>query len=86
MAESRPLPKTRARSAPKDRPQSRRGRLASRLAPPAIGAPRSRRQHIKDRALAVESDLSDSMGVGGQELDAITDLLGDALDDLLAGS
>jgi hypothetical protein len=45
-----------------------------------------RGRYIKDRALAVESDLSDSMGVGGQELDAITDLLGHALDDLLAGS
>ena len=53
---------------------------------PQSARPVDRRQHIKDRALAVESDLSDSMAVGGQELDAITDLLGDALDDLLAGS
>jgi hypothetical protein len=36
--------------------------------------------------LAVESDLSYDILVGDQELDAITRLLGDALDDLLAGS
>jgi hypothetical protein len=48
--------------------------------------PRRRYQHSEDRALAVESELSEGMVVGEQELDAITDLLGGALDDLLAGS
>ena len=43
-------------------------------------------QHIKDLALGLESDLSSDMAVGDQELDAITRLLGDALDELLIGS
>lgn len=86
MAESRLLPKTCARSGPEERPQRRRGQLDPRPAPPAICTPCRRYQHIKDRALAVESQLSEGMVVGEQELDAITDLLGGALEDLLAGS
>jgi hypothetical protein len=35
--------------------------------------------------LALESELSAEMVVGDQELNAITRLLGDALDELLAG-
>jgi hypothetical protein len=86
MAESRSLSKTCAGSAPEERPQRRQGQLEPRPAFPAIRMPRRRYQHSEDRALAVESELSEGMVVGEQELDAITDLLGGALDDLLAGS
>jgi len=86
MAESRSLPQARARTAPDGPPQRRRARVAARPAPPAIGAPRRRCQYIKDRALAVESELSGDMAVVDKELDAIARLLGDALHDLLVGS
>ena len=59
-----------------DRDSWLRGRLRPRSAHPADGV----------RALALESDLSDDMAVGDQELDAITCLIGNDIDDLLAGS
>jgi hypothetical protein len=43
-----------------------------------------RRNH--EPPLVVESDLSGDMAVEDQELDAITRLLGGALDDILSGS
>jgi hypothetical protein len=52
---------------------------------PATRTPRRRYQPGEDRALAVESDLSEGMVIQEQELDAIAALLGGALDDLLAG-
>jgi hypothetical protein len=67
-------PKTCVRSAPEGRPQRGRRR------------PGPRGGCIGDRALALESDVSCDMAVGDEELDAITRLLGEALDQFLAGS
>jgi hypothetical protein len=86
MAESRPLPKTRTNPDPERRPPGRPQQPASRPAPHAICTTRRRRQDIKDRASELESDLSGDMVVGDRELDAIIRLLGDAMDDLFAGS
>lgn len=86
MAESHSLPTTCARSQLDERPQTRPGPLEPRPTLPAIRMPRRRYQPSEDRALAVESDLSEGMVIQEQELDAITALLGGALDDLIAGS
>jgi hypothetical protein len=83
MAESRPSSKTCAHPGPEGRPQGRPRRPASHAAISTLHRPC---WHIKDLALGLESDLSSDMAVGDQELDAITRLLGDALDELLFGS
>jgi hypothetical protein len=75
MAESRPSSKTCVRSVPVRQPQQGERRPGCR----------ERCQRIGDRALAVESDLSCDMAIEDKELDAIARLLGEALDELLAG-
>jgi hypothetical protein len=78
MAESRSSPKPCVRSA-------RRRPVPRRVSRPSYGR-RAWYQHVGDRALALESDLSCDMAVQDQELDAIARLLGDALDAILPGT
>ena len=56
--------------------------LAPRAVPNNIAFAGGLRQGDNELPLLVESDLSDAMAVGDQELDAIIRLLGDALDDV----
>jgi hypothetical protein len=70
--------------------QARQGRVRSKtLAPRAVRSniafAGGLRQRDNDPPLRVESDLSDAMPVGNQELDDILRLLGGALDDILSG-
>jgi hypothetical protein len=85
MAESRPGPKSSARSVPGRYSQARRARR--QLAPVQTGVYelRSTRQRIDDQVYALESDLSGGMVVSDQELDAIARLLGDELEGILSG-
>jgi len=46
----------------------------------------ARSQRVGDRALALESDLSCDMPIADEEVDAITRLLGEFLEKLLASS
>ena len=78
----RPAPALRPRTALRAAGDGWRcGLLHPQSARPVVGVSTSRIGHLQSNAT-----FRTSMGVGGQELDAITDLLGDALDDLLAGS
>jgi hypothetical protein len=85
MAEAFPLPKPRVRFASEGCPQKPRERQAPRPASRPTFSHPAGLQHVADRALAVESDLSCDMVIGDEELDAITRLLGEALDCLLFG-
>ena len=60
--------------------------LAPRAVPNNVAFAGGLRQGDNELPLLVESDLSDAMAVGDQELDAIIRLLGDALDDILSGA
>ena len=72
-------------------PSANEGRLQSKKLPSRavqakIGRGGAQRYRDDEPPLLVESDLSGEMAVGGQELDAIIRLLGDALDDILSGA
>jgi hypothetical protein len=82
MAESSPSPKTRSARA-RGRQERPGPWPASR---PTWGRPHGGCQHIRGPALALESNLSSDMAIEDEELDAITRLLGEALDKLLASS
>jgi hypothetical protein len=85
MAESRPDPKSSARSVPGRYSQALRARRHLAPVQTGVNEPRSRRQRIDDQVYALESDLSDGMVVSDRELEAIARLLGDELEGVLSG-
>jgi hypothetical protein len=79
MAGSRPRPKH-----PPSPPPNQDLVQSKRLA--YVAVPGGPRQRDDEPPLLVQSDLSGEMAVSGQELDAISRLLGDVLDDILSGA